>query len=226
MIARIAVEQQMRPGCIIGYHAADSTLITAGRVWSKAPTDPRQMAIQFAVNHTGLHPNGTAAGLHDRTKMAAEIDNDARSESFSRQAAARSTRNQRNLVFGGIAHQSGDIFFIFRKCNAKRLDLENTGIRAIQNPAKLIKEKFSFEETFQIVPNMLALLFDHRVILGVFSGRVLRTSDKLDLFPAYALLAVSLSNAKIEGQMRQAGRNTPVMRRAPITNNGILHGEI
>jgi hypothetical protein len=93
--------------------------------------------------------------------MATQVDDDAGAERFTGHAGTGSPRDQSNLVLRRVANHRLHIFFIAGNDHAKRLDLENAGIGAVQSPRQLIEEKLPFDQTFQIVLDVFALWFVH-----------------------------------------------------------------
>src|SRR5260370_229933 len=82
-----------------------------------------------------------------------------------RAAGARATRQQGNLVVGGIPDQGADIFLVAGRPHPERTHLEETGIGAVKGTGDVVKEDVAADDPFEIVADA-ALVSDRLAEVG------------------------------------------------------------
>src|SRR5206468_3665733 len=103
VVARVAVAQGVGAGGVVGDHAADGTLVGAGRVGGEPATVAGQALVDFAAGDAGLDADGVDADVEDGAEVPAQVEDQAGAERLAGDAGAGAARDQRQAVLRGVA---------------------------------------------------------------------------------------------------------------------------
>jgi hypothetical protein len=241
VVAGSAMADRGRAGGVVGEHAAEGADLTAAGVGGEASAVLCKPGVQACMHDAGLHADRVGADRDNCAEVAAQVDHQPGAERFAGQPGPRAARDQRNLVFAGVADQGAHVILVAGRNHAGGGNLEDAGVGAVQRAGEVVEPDLPLEEAAQVVAEPTALLRIHRRCpfgdpqelrrlswgLGLRSRgrRRVGWSAAASLF-AQLLLAVAFPRRQLERGVRHLLRETLVMGLAAVADEGVADEQV